>query len=445
MHTVDWSTAWNGRLADASRAPDPAVSAAAASRLAEELRAGHLPFLHLGYRRKLEQDMETVLPRFKPFKHLLLLGIGGSALGARSLQKALYPQQDRPGHTGRCLWIADNVDADTLDAWFGRLDPLDTLVLPISKSGGTIETVSQYFLAKDWLKAGLGKVWHEHVVFITDQSKGFFREEANRHGIPSLDVPDHLGGRYSVLSAVGLAPAAFLGLDWVALLDGAAATASSLAARPEGLGSSLAWKLAHWAVSLEKAAYSQLIFFSYIPLWSYLGAWFCQLWAESLGKNGKGTMPLPAVGVTDQHSLQQMFLDGPRDKGCLFLTCPSLPVGHAMPADLPGEWTWLKGKRFGDLLQAEALGTSMAMTQSRTPLLQCAMERSDAHALGAVMTLLMTATVFTGWMLGIDPLDQPAVELGKQLANARLGKPGCEADAARLDAFLKSQTWEDTF
>jgi len=116
-----------------------------------------------------------------------------------------------------------------------------------------------------------------------------------------------------------------------------------------------------------------------------------------------------------------------------------------MPADLPGEWAWLKGKRFGDLLQAEALGTSMAMTQSRTPLLQCAMERPDAHALGAVMTLLMTATVFTGWMFGIDPLDQPAVELGKQLANARLGKPGCDADAARLDAFLKSQTWEDTF
>ena len=445
MHTIDWSNAWNGRLADVSCAPASSASASAAGRLAGELKAGHLPFLHMAYRSKLEQDMQVVLPRLKPFKHLLLLGIGGSALGARALQKALYPQQDRPSHTGRCLWIADNVDADTLDAWFVRLDPLETLVVPISKSGGTIETVAQYFLVKSWLQAGLGRAWHEHVVFITDPAKGFFREEANRYNIPTLDVPDHLGGRYSVLSAVGLVPAAFLGLDWTALLDGAAAVALPLAARPEGLGTSLAWKLAHWAVSLEKADYSQLIFFSYIPLWSCFGAWFCQLWAESLGKNGKGAMPLPAVGVTDQHSLQQMFLDGPKNKGCLFLTCPSLSVGHDMPTDLPEQWAWLKGKRFGDLLQAEALGTSMAMAQSQIPLLQFAMERTDAHAIGALMTLLMAATVFTGWMLDIDPLDQPAVELGKQLANARLGKPGCDADAARLDAFLKGQTWEDKF
>jgi glucose-6-phosphate isomerase len=156
-------------------------------------------------------------------------------------------------------------------------------------------------------------------------------------------------------------------------------------------------------------------------------------------------MPASAVGTTDQHSLQQMFLDGPKDKGCLFLTCPSLPVGHDLPADLPAQWDWLKGKRFGDLLQAEALGTGMAMAQSRMPLAQLAMERADAHAIGALMTVLMAAAVFTGWMLDIDPLDQPAVELGKQLANARLGKPGCDADAARLDAFLKSQAWEEAF
>ena len=445
MHTIDWSNAWNGRLTKACRTTEPSAAAHAASRLAGELKAGHLPFLHLSYRAKLEQDMQTILPRLKSFKHLLLLGIGGSALGARSLQKALYPQQDRPGHSGRCLWIADNVDADTLAAWLASLDPRETLVVPISKSGGTIETVAQYFLLKNWLQAKLGSAWHEHVVFITDPTKGFFREEANNHNIQTLDVPDHLGGRYSVLSAVGLVPAAFLGLDWTALLDGAASIASPLANHPEALGASLAWKLAHWAVSLEKNGYSQLIFFSYIPLWSSFGAWFCQLWAESLGKNGKGTMPLPAVGVTDQHSLQQMFLDGPEDKGCLFLTCPSLPTGQAMPAELPAQWTWLKGKRFGELLQAEALGTSMAMAQSRIPLVQFAMAHTDARAVGALMTLLMSATVFAGWMLDIDPLDQPAVELGKQLANARLGKPGCDADAARLDAFLKNQTWEDKF
>ncbi len=445
MHTVDWTNAWIGRMSDAPKTVAPGAADAAAARLAAELAERHLPFLHLAYRDKLERDMQKAMPRLKPFKHMLLLGIGGSALGARALQKALYPQQDRPGHSGRCLWIADNVDADTLNAWFSRLDPLETLVVPVSKSGGTIETVAQYFLAKAWLQAAVGDAWHEHLVFVTDAAKGFFREEANRYNIPALDVPDHLGGRYSVLSAVGLVPAAFLGLDWMGLLDGASSVARPLANHPAGVGTSLPWKIAHWAVTLAERHYSQLIFFGYIPLWSCFGAWFSQLWAESLGKNGKGTMPLPAVGVTDQHSLQQMFLDGPRDKGCLFLTSPNLDKGRAFPEDLPPAWTWLQGRHFGDLLQAEALGTSMAMTQRDVPLLQIRLDRTDAHAAGALMTLLMAATVFSGWMLEIDPLDQPAVELGKQLANARLGAPGYDDKVAALDQFLKAQTWDDTF
>ena len=445
MHTVDWTNAWLGRMRNAPETVSPGIADAAAARLAAELSARHLPFLHLAYRGKLAQDMQAVAPRLKQYKHMVLLGIGGSALGARALQKALYPQQDRPGHSGKCLWIADNVDADTLDSWFSRLDPRDTVVVAVSKSGGTIETVAQYFLATAWLKGALGEAWHEHLVFVTDPVKGFFREEASRYAVPALDVPDHLGGRYSVLSAVGMVPAAFLGLDWMAILDGAASVSRDLAAHPAGLGASLPWKIARWATSLAHNNYSQLIFFGYIPLWSYFGAWFCQLWAESLGKNGKGTMPLPAVGVTDQHSLQQMFLDGPQDKGCLFLSSPNLEPGRAFPDELPAAWAWLKGKRFGELLHAEGLSTSMAMAQCNVPLLHIRLDRTDAHAAGALMTLLMAATVFAGWMLEVDPLDQPAVELGKQLANARLGAPGYDDKAAMLESFVRAQTWEDSF
>jgi glucose-6-phosphate isomerase len=116
-----------------------------------------------------------------------------------------------------------------------------------------------------------------------------------------------------------------------------------------------------------------------------------------------------------------------------------------MPEDLPAEWAWLHGKHFGDLLQAEALGTSMAMSRRRIPLAHIRMDRPTAHAAGALMTLCMAATVFTGWQMGIDPLDQPAVELGKQLANARLGAPGYDDKASLLEAYLAAQTWEDTF
>ena len=186
-------------------------------------------------------------------------------------------------------------------------------------------------------------------------------------------------------------------------------------------------------------AYDELIFFSYIPLWNYFGAWFSQLWAESLGKEGRGSMPVPAVGVTDQHSVNQMFLDGPRNKGCLFLTCDALDKGPAFGRDVPAKWNWLSDKRFGDLLSAEALGTRMALARSKVPLVHVAMGGADEEAAGRLMGLCMTATILTGWLLDINPIDQPAVELGKRLANSRLGAPGLEREHQDLADFLAEE------
>ena len=442
MNQIDWSYAWKGRL---EQGQQTTAAETASQRLDAELKAGRLPFLHLAYQKQLEADMARVEPALRSFKHMILLGIGGSALGARALQKAFCPQMDRPGHKGPWLWIADNIDAASLDAWLGSLNPEETVVVAVSKSGGTIETVSQYFLCKEWLEGKLQGRWKKHMIMVTDAHKGFFREEATTHGLMSLEVPDNLGGRYSVLSAVGLVPAAFLGIDWRALLEGAHSVARPLCADPSILGNTAAWRIAHWGTSLIRQNYSQLIFFGYIPLWSFFGAWFCQLWAESLGKNGTGSMPLPAVGVTDQHSLQQMFLDGPADKGCLFVSCPTLARGRTFSMSLPPAWQWLKGKQFGDLLDAEALGTTMALSSCHVPLAHLRLQATNEHSAGAFMTLLMAATVFTGWMLDINPLDQPAVELGKQLANARLGAPGYDKEVALLQSFMSRQRFADTF
>jgi glucose-6-phosphate isomerase len=197
--------------------------------------------------------------------------------------------------------------------------------------------------------------------------------------------------------------------------------------------------MAVWCRELMERGYSELLFFSYIPLWNYFGAWFSQLWAESLGKEGKGSMPVPAVGVTDQHSVNQMFLDGPRNKGCFFLTCDALDKGPAFGADVPEKWNWLAGKHFGDLLLAEGLGTRMALTRHKVPLLHASVGATDEEAAGRLMGLCMTATILTGWLMGINPVDQPAVELGKRLANARLGAPGLAEEHADLDAFLKKE------
>jgi glucose-6-phosphate isomerase len=444
-HSLEWSHAFAGRVNAAVMEQLQPKYPALARHLTSEIQAGRLPCLSFPFRAELERQLTALLPRLKDFKHMLVLGIGGSALGARALQKAFFPAQDRPGHDGPWLWIADNVDADSLDAYFANLPPEQTVVVPISKSGGTIETLAQYFLARQWLQASLGARWSEHMLVVTDETKGFLREEAVQNGLSSLPVPDHLGGRYSALSAVGLLPAAFLGIDWKGLLAGAWDVSRSLVEQPDTLEKHPALSLAAWNIALSHAGYSQLIFFSYIPLWATLGPWFCQLWAESLGKEGKGTMPISAVGVTDQHSVNQMFLDGPRDKGCLFLTCDGLSRGRLFPDKLPDQWLWLQGRHFGELLDAEALGTCMALTHSKIPLVRAHMADSSERAAGSLMVLLEAATLLTGWLMDINPIDQPAVELGKRLANARLGAPGYPAEEANLKEFLSLPSKTENF
>jgi glucose-6-phosphate isomerase len=255
-----------------------------------------------------------------------------------------------------------------------------------------------------------------------------------------MPVPEYLGGRYSVLSAVGLLPAGFLGINTKALLDGAASAAAPLlipgSSMPEALAAHPAGHLAVWAAELTAHSYSELIFFCYIPHWNYFGAWFSQLWAESLGKDGKGSMPVPAVGVTDQHSVNQMFLDGPRNKGCLFISCPRLDRGPSFGTEVPEKWSYLAGRHFGDLLLAEGLGTRMALARNQVPLLHVCMGATDEASAGRLMGLCMAATILTGWLLDINPVDQPAVELGKCLANARLGAPGYTQEDEELRTFL---------
>lgn len=444
-HTLEWSRAYTHRLALTDADPLKARAGEVAQRLARETSSGELPFLTMPYRARLEAELPPLLPRVRACKHMLVLGIGGSALGARAIQQAFAPGQDTPGHTGPWLWIADNVCAERFEALLSALSPAETMVVCISKSGGTIETLSQYFLVRDWLRASMGEAWREHMIVVTDIAKGYLREEAGKHGLASLEVPDYLGGRYSALSAVGLLPAAFLGIDWYALLDGAASVARPLAESPENVVDHPSFALACWAKALEDHAYSQLIFFCYIPQWAAYGDWFAQLWAESLGKEGQGTQPVPATGVTDQHSINQMFLSGPRNKGCIFLTSEGQEQGRVFGDDVPDKWSWLKGKPFGSLLEAEALGTRMALCKNGVPLLHVQMGDSGPRAAGALMMLLEAATLFTGWLMGINPLDQPAVELGKRLANARLGAKGYTQEEADLVAYLAAPQMKQVF
>lgn len=439
---LDWTNARFDRLPKG-----PGLRARAgemAAKLRGEIGAGRLPFLSLPFMPALTTELEALERELLPrFKHMLLLGIGGSALGARALQKAFAPSQDLPGHTGKSLWILDNVDHENLAAHLSRLPAKDTLVYVVSKSGDTIETIGQYFLVKQWLQKELPEFWKKHLLLNTDEEKGYLRQEARTFGIRTLPVPDNLGGRYSAISAVGLVPAAFLGMDWRALAAGFASVAAPLA--DAGLDAAKlavqpSFEFAVWATALMDAGYQELITFYYIPAWAAFADWFAQLWAESLGKDGQGSQPIPAVGVTDQHSVNQMFLDGPRNKACLFVErAPAAEAeGQPFPAgagELPEIFDYLRGKRFGELLPAEALGTRMALCQSEVPLLCLRLGAADAFGAGKMMALLGAATLLSGWLMGVNPVDQPAVELGKRLAKARLGASGLAEEKAALAAF----------
>lgn len=442
---LEWSRACAGRLAKADIDKFAARAPELAKTLASQLKAGELPFLKMPYRDKLEKELPAILDQIAGFRHMLVLGIGGSALGARAMQRAFAPGQDEPNYHGPWLWIADNVGASQFESLLTRLDPAQTVVVCISKSGGTIETLSQYFLVRAWLQKARGDAWRQQMIVVTDANKGFLRQEAQMGDLASLEVPDFLGGRYSALSAVGLLPAGFLGIDWRALLDGAAEVAKPLVEDPSSIAKHPSFSLACWARALEEKDYSQLIFFCYIPQWSTYGPWFAQLWAESLGKDGKGSLPVPATGVTDQHSVNQMFLDGARNKGCIFLTGEEPETGRKFGEDLPEQWAWLRGKAFDSLLKAEALGTKMALCQSQMPLVGMHMGNIRERAGGSMMMLLEAATIFTGWLMGINPVDQPAVELGKRLANSKLGAPGFVKEAQDLANFLATPAEEQPF
>lgn len=433
---LDWT---NADLDSLDMARFEAQADAMADRLREETGAGRLPFLTMPYADSLKEELADIKEYLKDFDHMLLLGIGGSALGARALQQAFFPQQDQPGHEGPYLWIADNVDAYALEAYLANLPADKTVVVTVSKSGGTIETVGQYFIIKEWMQGCLGEGWARNMLLVTDEENGFLRGEVNTYGIKALPVPDNLGGRYSVLSAVGLIPALFLGMDIDSLMAGAREVAEPLAAPDlsgEALKSTAAYQLAAWGAALQDKGFDEMIFFAYIPLWASFGDWFAQLWAESLGKEGKGSQPVPAIGVTDQHSVNQMFMDGVRNKACLFMTCPNLPAGPKFPSDLPDQFGYVRGKDFGELIQAEGLGTRMALSQNGVPLVELCLGSDSPRQAGKLIALLGAATILCGWLMGINPLDQPAVELGKRLAKARMNADGLTEEKNDLNEFL---------
>jgi len=379
--------------------------------------------------------------------HVLVLGIGGSALGTKALLNALRPPawnelDDEGREFFPRLTVLENVDPTSVDAALRRIDPRRVLVNVISKSGGTAETMAQYLVVRQWLEDSLGGAAARHIVFTTDPARGALRELATREGIATLEVPPGVGGRFSVLSPVGLLPAALVGIDVAGLLAGArqaiqTAEADELARNPAALYAAL-----HWAADADLDARINVLM-PYTDRLREFAEWYRQLWAESLGKRAdrggqvvhRGPTPVGAVGATDQHSQVQLFMEGPFDKAITFVVVDDLGVDLTIPAraDLPADLAYLPGHSLGELLRAEYEATSAALAQMGR--MSCTLRLPDLSpaTLGESIMFLQLATGYAGVWYGVDPFDQPGVELGKKLTFAAMGRSGYEAHRSAVE------------
>jgi len=344
-------------------------------------------------------------------REVVVLGMGGSSLGGQALT-ALAGEEPGPGQPGQPrLTFLDNLDPGRIEALAGRLDARATALLIISKSGGTMETLAQ---ALRLLPPFLGLPAEQRaarVLALTENQDSALGRLARRHGLTLLAHEPQLGGRFTVLSSVGLIPAALAGLDIGALRAGAAAVEAS-GAPAEG---------AALAVAAMQAGLSQQVLFVYADRLLPLARWWRQLWAESLGKGGLGQTPVPALGAVDQHSQLQLYLDGPADKLFTLVRVADGGGGATLSRDLAeGDIAWLGGRRLGALFAAQGLATRDSLQDAGRPLREIVLPRLDAESLGALLQHFLIETLLAAALLGISPFGQPAVEDGKRRTRALL-------------------------
>ena len=421
-----------GDLADRFRAAHESVEAIR--------RSGEMGFFELPYDSDaLAQAQELADQIEGRFENLVIIGMGGAALGARTLRDALlgslWNERSNEERAGRPrMYILDNVDPGAVLDVVEYLDLRRTLFNVVSKSGSTAETMALYLVLEGLLIEELGKEnVGEHFVFTTDPENGALRSIAEAEGINSLPIPGNVGGRFSVLSPVGLFPAALAGVDAAALLGGAARADEYC--RTPVLGENAAGLMA----TLLHVAHSELgasihVLMPYSERLRSFSFWFQQLWAESLGKahdrSGNvvhtGPTPLPAVGVTDQHAQVQLFMEGPLDKVVIFValtgTQRDMKIGGHR-ASVPSV-AYLGDHTLGQLMDAERRATAEALRRNGRANMTFEIEYLDASTLGELFMLMSVATIYAGALYDVNPLDQQGVEMGKQLTYGLMGREG---------------------
>lgn len=414
-------------------------------------RLGQLPFQDLPFQEDSAAEIMAAAEGIRErCDHVVVLGIGGSALGPASAYQFLKSPIKPASETTPQLFVIDNVDPLAWQDMESQIDLNKTYFIVISKSGGTVETLASFAYFRNRLIQHLGRdLYHKNVGIVTDPEMGPLREIVQQEKITNFEVPAGVGGRYSVLSPVGLFPAACVGIDIAELLAGARtiderSQTSDLWTNPPYLAGILAYLM-----TTQRAKSIRTLMPYSEALESYT-EWFAQLWAESLGKkqdlSGQmihaGSTPVRAMGATDQHSQLQLYLEGPRDKMVTFYTVEEGP-DHKIPESYSKypELEGLAGQAVKELLNIEYRATEQALRKAGVPSLTLQLSHLDANCLGQLFYFAEIETVVAGELFNINPFDQPAVEHIKRYTKALLGLPGFDKELAEIEGNKKKNRY----
>lgn len=425
-------------------------------KISERRKKGELPFYDLPHRKEevrlLKNTAATLNKELgEDFENLLVIGIGGSSLGGIALLRALthpfynlLPREVRK--TPRVFYL-ENIDADEITGLFEILNPEKTVINIISKSGTTAEPVANFLLVQRFMTERLGnEEFLRRVVVTTDPKKGELRRIARDSGFKTLDIPEGVGGRFSVLSPVGLFPALIAGIDIDVLLEGAAfmdrmCKTGDLHKNPSYLNA-----IIHYHLHTRKGV-NIAVLMPYSSALSTISDWYRQLLAESLGKqyalSGEivyaGQTPVKATGVIDQHSQVQLYREGPFDKLITILSVENLKNFLNIPA-LYQEYegiSYLGGHTINELLNAEKKATILALIKSGRPVIEIILPEINPYTVGQLLFFYEVQTLFEGYLYNVNSLDQPGVEAGKHYTYGMLGRRGYEEKMEEVKLFPK--------
>jgi glucose-6-phosphate isomerase len=373
--------------------------------LRNQIKASHLSAIDISFATDDLKQFEKFAKRISIYKKILVLGVGGSSLGGKTLT-ALNPQNK--------LEFLESIDPATVKNCLANIDFKNTFFLVISKSGETIETICQTLILLDEIKKSKIKNFSKQFLFVTESETNSLAKIAKKIGAEITAHPNKIGGRYSCFSIVGLLPALLAGLDAKKIRSGAKKMVEDFLQNGDYVINSCAAQLC-----LYELGFANNVIMPYIDNLKNFTDWYRQLWAESLGKNGFGSIPINSMGTVDQHSQLQLYLDGPKDKFFTFLTQKNHPQNFLIK-DLPSCKTLFGGKKLSEIVKVEQETTIEVLNRKKLPIRIFEITKLDEEVLGGLMMQMFLETILIAQVKGVNPFDQPAVELRKELAKVAL-------------------------